>query len=206
MLMPHDDLSHERFWRQTLRWLAAASPPPVELKLDRDIYSPGDEARVRVMVADKTYTPLNDATVWLKITDPAGTIQDLQLEWAIEEEGIYTGAFRVQREGVYTLEVSPTGAAGEWAEASSYFWVGATGIEYRNASMDADLLHQIADASGGTFYTSDTVDRLRDDLERLQKTINVERAQALWDMPLVLLLLFACLTMEWSIRRRKGMS
>ena len=206
MLMPHDDLSHERFWRQILRWLAAASPSPVELTLDRDVYSPGDEARVRVMVADKTYTPLNDATVWLKITDPAGMIQDLQLEWAIEEEGIYTGAFRVQREGVYTLEVSTTSAAGEWTEASSHVWVGATGIEYINASMDADLLHRMADASGGKFYTGDTVDRLLDDLERLQKAINVERAQEIWDRPLVLLLLFACFTMEWSIRRRKGMS
>ena len=71
---------------------------------------------------------------------------------------------------------------------------------------DADLLHRMADASGGKFYTGDTVDRLLDDLERLQKTINVDRAQEIWDMPLVLLLLFACLTMEWAIRRRKGMS
>jgi uncharacterized membrane protein len=206
MLMPHDDLSHERFWRQILRWLAAASPPPVELTLDRDSYSPGDEARVRVTVSDNTYTRLNDATVWLKITDPAGTIQDIRLEWAFEEAGIYTGTFRVQREGVYKLEVSSTSAAGELAEASTHFLVGASSMEYINAGMDADLLHRIADESGGNFYIDKHVDRLIDDLERLQKATKVDIAQDIWDMPLVLFLLFGLLAMEWLIRRRKGMS
>jgi len=206
MLLPHDDLSHERFWRQILRWLATAAPSPVELTLDREAYSPGDEARVRVVVADKTYTPLNEATVWLKITDPAGTVQDLQLARHIEEDGIYTGAFRVQREGVYTLEASPTAAAGNLAEAVTHVWVGATGMEYRNAVMDADLLQRIAAVSGGAFYTASTAHRLVDDLQRLQKTVTVQRAQDIWDMPLVLFLLFGCFTVEWWLRRRRGMS
>ena len=31
MLKPHEDTSHERFWRQILRWLTANTPTPVEI-------------------------------------------------------------------------------------------------------------------------------------------------------------------------------
>ena len=133
MLMPHDDMSHERFWRQVLRWLANPAPAPVELTLDKDSYGHGDEVKVRVSVSDKTYAPINEATVWLKKTDPEGAIQDIQLDWAIEEDGIYTGSFNVRNKGVYKLEVSSTSASGESGEASINFLVSESSEEYNNA-------------------------------------------------------------------------
>jgi len=206
MLLPHDDFSHERFWRQVLRWLADPSPTPIELTLDRDSYGVGDEVGVRVSVADKTYVPINDATVWLKITDPKGVIQDRQLDWAIEEEGIYTNTFNVREEGVYKLEVLSTSASGETGEASINFLVAASNVEYTDAGMDATLLAGIANASGGKFYTQENADRLVDDLESLQKETQVAVEQDIWDIPLVLVLLFGFFALEWLIRRRKGMS
>jgi uncharacterized membrane protein len=37
MEMPHEDDSHEIFWRQALRWLVSSSPDPVSLELDRSV-------------------------------------------------------------------------------------------------------------------------------------------------------------------------
>lgn len=206
MLMPYDDMSHERFWRQVLRWLAAASPDPVELALDKDSYGPGDEVKVRVRLSDKIYAPINEAAVWLKKTDPEGSIQDIQLDWAIEEDGIYTGAFNVRKKGVYKLEVSLTSASGESEEASIDFLVSESGEEYNNAGMDAILLNGIADASGGKFYNHTNAARLAVDLQRRQKSNSVSAEQEIWDIPLVLFLLFALFSLEWLIRRRKGLS
>lgn len=206
MLLPHDDLSHERFWRQILRHLTAAAPPPITLTLEHSAYSRGDEARLRVSVADATYSPLNDATVWLKITDPSGSVRDIQLEWSITEAGIYNGAFEVQREGVYSLQVASTSSTGAWTEVSTHFWTGPPHFEYLDAAMDADLLQRVADASGGAFYTPATASQLLNDLQRLRQTVSLEHAQPIWDMPLVLALLIGCFAVEWTLRRRKGLS
>jgi hypothetical protein len=206
MLTPHEDMSHERFWRQVLRWLAAASPEPVELTLDKDSYGPGDEVRVRVSVSDKTYAPINERAVWLKKTNPESKIQDIQLDWAIEEEGIYTGAFNVRNKGVYKLEASSTSDSGESEEASINFLVSESGEEYNNAGMDVILLNGIANVSGGKFFNHKDGDRLADDLKRRQKSTQVSVEQEIWDIPLVLFLLFGLFTLEWMIRRRKGMS
>ncbi len=206
MLLPHEDLSHERLWRQVLRWLAAPAPAPVELSLDRESYGVGEEVSVRVRVCDRAYTPVNDATVWLKLTDPAGAIHDVQLEWSIDDDGIYTGSFAAGGDGIHQVEVAATSPSGDVQEASNRFLVKESGVEFNHAAMDTVLLKAMADVSGGQFYTHDHADRLREDLKRIQKFVPLEVKADIWDMPLVLFLLFGLLTLEWSIRRRRGMS
>jgi hypothetical protein len=44
------------------------------------------------------------------------------------------------------------------------------------------------------------------DLKGLQKIVPVAVERQIWDMPIVLFLLVGLFTLEWLIRRRKGMS
>jgi uncharacterized membrane protein len=206
MLMPHEDTSHERFWRQLLRWLAAESPPQVELALDHDSYSVGEQVQVRVSVSDKAYSSINDATVWLKITDAAGGVQDMQLEWAIDEEGIYTGAFVVEQDGMYNLEATSATPSREFGKAPASFLVTESNVEYKNPGMDATLLARIAKESGGKFYPINNADRLEDDLAHIPNEYSIKVEHEIWDVPLVLLLLISLFSLEWLIRRRRGMS
>ena len=206
MLLPHEDLSHERIWRQIARWLAVESPPRFQLLLDQESYSAGDAVTVQARVFDKTYQPVDDATVWLKITQPNGTLQDIPLKWNIAEAGIYQGTFLVEQEGIFRLEGSSTTPAREIQEATDSFLVAASNQEYTRPNMDAVLLSKIAEESGGKFYTHDQTDELLDDLKHIPSAYSVEVEEALWDMPLVLLVLLVLFTLEWINRRRKGMS
>ncbi len=206
MLLPHQDLSHERFWRQVLRWLAAAAPSPVELSLDKDSYGVGEQVNVRARISNRAYAPVNDATVWLKLTDSAGTIKDIQLERSIDDQGIYTGTFKVRKVGIHTLEATATPKSGEAQEASARFLVVEPIAEFIDAGLDADLLKTMADVSGGKFYTEIDAGRLIKDLKRLEKVVAVTVEQEIWDMPIVLFLLVGLFALEWLIRRRKGMS
>ena len=206
MLLPHEDMSHERFWRQVLRWLAVSAPAPVELSLDRDSYGAGEQVRVRVRVSDRAYEPVNDATVWLKLTDSAGDIQDIRLEWMLDDAGIYTGAFHVRRSGIHRIEVAATMPSGDVLEASTHFLVAEPLVEFINAEMDTKLLKKVAGASGGNFYTVNEKDRLVSDLKNQQKVVPVTVETDIWDMPIVLILVIGLLALEWIIRRRKGMS
>ena len=206
MLLPHEDLSHERFWRQVLRWLAVPAPSPVEINLDRESYGPGELVNVRVRVSDSEYAPINDATVWLKLTDPASAIQDIQLEGVIDDEGIYRGVFKVHQSGIHHIEATATSPSGEVQEASTHFLVAEPVAEFVDAGLDADLLKAMADVSGGKFYTASNADQLVTDLKGLQKIVPVAVEQEIWDMPIVLILLVGLFTLEWLMRRRKGMS
>ena len=206
MLLPHEDMSHERFWRQVLRWLAAAAPSPLELSFDKHSYGAGEQVNVRVRVSDSAYAPVNDATVWLKLTDSTTTIQDVPLEWAIDDEGIYTGAFNVHTDGIHKIEVAATSPSGEVQEASTHFLVVEPIVEFIDAGLDAALLKTMADISGGTFYMDNNTDRLAKDLKRLQKMVAVDVERDIWNLPIVLFLLFGLFALEWLIRRRKGMS
>jgi len=206
MLLPHDDLSHERFWRQMLRWLAAAAPSRVELTLDQDAYAAEELVRVRASVVDRTYAPVNDAVVWLKVTGPEGNSRDIPLQWTLEEDGIYTGSFPAGREGVHQIEAAATLSSGEGAQAASGYLVAESNAEYIDAGADVGLLQKIAAGSGGNFYTDTDANQLVNDLKRRQKMVTVETHQDLWDIPLVLLTIFVLLTVEWWVRRRRGMS
>jgi uncharacterized membrane protein len=206
MLLPHDDLSHERFWRQVLRWLAAAAPSRVELNMDRDVYAAGEQVRARVSVADRTYAPVNDAVVWFKVTGPDGDIRDIPLQWAIEEDGVYSGTFTAGSEGVHQIEAAATLATGEVSQAATGYLVAESNVEYIDAGADVGLLQKIANGSGGKFYPDTEADQLVNDLKRRQKAVTVESQQDIWDIPPVLLTLFALLTVEWWVRRRRGMS
>ena len=161
---------------------------------------------MRVRVCDRAYTPVNDATVWLKLTDPAGAIHDVQLERTIDDDGVYTGSFDVGSDGIHQIEVTATSPSGDVQEASTRFLVKEPGVEFIKAGMDTALLKAMADVSGGKFYTQHHADRLQKDLKRLQRLVPLEVKKDIWGMPLVLFLLFGLLTLEWSIRRRRGMS
>jgi len=212
MLMPSADTSHERFWRQLLRWLSAASPPRLELMLESDTYSPGEEVRVCARVLDKAYQPVTGATVWMSVTAPDGGGRELQLDRADtgsetgSEKGIYTGAFTVGQEGVYGLEASSRDAEGDVLEAATHFLAIPSPAEFIDAGMNQELLKGIASVGGGGFYTLDTVNRLTRDVRALPNSLAIAVSKDLWHIPPVLIFLILLLSLEWFIRRRKGMS
>ena len=206
MLMAHEDTSHERFWRQLLRWLAGSALHRVEINLDRDSYVAGDEVLVSVRISDRSFSPVNDATVWLKVTGPDNTIQDIRLAWSVKEEGVYRGAFNVHKNGVYNLGVSSTSASGAIDEADISLFAGGYNMEYTNPAMNAALLMKIAEESGGKFYTEGDISQLVNDIWYLPQDYTVLIREDIWDSPIMFFLIVLFFSLEWFIRRRKGVS
>ena len=101
MEMPHEDDSHEIFWRQALRWLVSSSPDPVSLELDRSVYEQDDIVNLTVEVNDPSFTRLNDAEVIASVTSPDKRITDVPLKWIVRKDGLYTGEWRPTTKGIY---------------------------------------------------------------------------------------------------------
>lgn len=210
MMMHSEDQSHETLWRQIIRWLAVSAPERISVDFDREFYNVGDEVTISATVLGDDYEPDNDATLWMQLVDPEGSVRDIPMEWDIEQDGVYRVNFVVENEGVHELLVDVTSAAGDAAidssEKHAAFVVTPSLREYSNANLDAGLLERIAGASGGKFYDFARAGALLDEIEYVPNAYSREIQEDLWDQPWLLALLIGLLCVDWVVRRLKGLS
>jgi hypothetical protein len=210
MMLPAADDSHERLWRQMLRWLAVSALDRVTVEFDRDFYNAGDTVNVSAKVLDADYHPDNNASLWMQRTDPFGATIDSAMSWDIDQDGVYRASFVVQDEGVHKMLVDVASAAAEAdreeAERTVSFMVTPSLREYSQAGRDTGLLVRIAEASGGRYYDVSQMGQLAADIEFTPNAYSREVQEDLWDTPLLLLLLITLLCIDWITRRMKGLS
>lgn len=208
MLMPAEDESHERLWRQMLRWLAQGALERVSVDFDKPFYNAGDTVNVSVKVLDAKYMADNNASLWLQRTDPLGNASDVALEWDINQDGTYTSRFEASEEGVYRVLVDVASAAGTGLETDkpAAFVVTPSLREFNNAGRDGGMLARIADSSGGRYYDLSDAAQLLTDIEHVPGAYSREVQEDLWDKPWLLVLLIALMSMDWMARRYRGLS
>ena len=206
MLKPHEDTSHERFWRQVLRWLTASSPAPVEIFLEHDKYSAGDDVQVKVRVYDDVYEPVSDSAVWLKLTDPDGGVEDIQMQADISQTGNYLANISTSKSGVHQLEVSSSAITRAGYASLSFLTVESLHEMHGAAAMNRELMEQVALVGGGKFYTPEKADQLVKELENNQQVHSVAFKLDIWNIPIVFFSLLLFFALEWLLRRRSGLS
>ncbi|PCI79264.1 MAG: hypothetical protein COB20_05115 [SAR86 cluster bacterium] len=210
MMLPAADESHETLWRQILRWLAVSAPERITIEFDREFYNVGDEVNVRAVVLNNEYEADNDATLWMQTSNPLEEFIDAPMEWDIEEDGVYRASFMAEEEGVYSLLVDVTSAAGEAsdssAEKTAAFVVTPSLREYTNAELDSGLLARIAEVSGGSYFNLSEASELTSAIEFTPNAYSREVQIDLWDRPWLLALLILLLCVDWVSRRTKGLS
>ncbi len=210
MMLPAADDSHERLWRQILRWLSVSALDRVTVEFDREFYNAGDTVNVSATVRDPSYRPDNNALLWMQRTDPYGNISDTAMSWDIDHEGVYRASFQVEEEGIHELLVDVASAAAEAnreeTEKRVSFMVTPSLREYSRAGLDSGLLSRIAEVSGGRYYSIDQIATLADDIEHTPNAYSRDVQDDLWDRPALLLLLIVLLCLDWATRRLKGLS
>jgi hypothetical protein len=77
--------------------------------------------------------------------------------------------------------------------------------EYFDAEMREPLLRQVAEQTGGRFYTPATIATLPEDVSFTESGTTIVEERDLWDMPVIFLLLFVMVGTEWGYRKRRGL-
>lgn len=207
MEMPHEDMSHERFWRQVLRWLALSSPKPLELNLDKETYVLNEQVTLKVDVRDSTYTPIEDASIKARITTPSGNFLEIPFNWSSNGKVEYVAACHPGEQGLYLVEIVAYSSKGVFlGKTESAFFVEPSKVEYTNAHLMEPMLKRIAELSGGRYYHEKQAERLPDEISVIQSSYSKLVEHELWDMPLLFLLVILILSIEWYVRRSKGLS
>ena len=208
MLRDSEDLTHETFWRQTLRWLISLAKDPVYVETDREAYAKNETVRVRAEVNDPSFNRINDATVEATVAGPDGRQTTFPLNWSASEDGVYEGEWTADVDGRSEITVTASRPGPEEAEgygtAKTSFLVATGAREFFNASQRKDFLQRLAEDTGGRYYSLDNVTYLPEEIVYTQKQSSMVEVLDLWDMPVNFLLLLALLLGEWGLRKRYG--
>jgi len=204
--IPVDDMTHENYWRQLLRWLVDGVPDQVEPHLSTERVEPGEAAGLTADVVDPSFVELNDAAVVAHVTAPDGTTSDLPMSWDGEEAGEYAASIPTRAPGWYEARLEATRAGKTLGTTVTHFRVAPSDVEYFDATMHAATLKRIADDTGGRFYHANDTATLADDLRYTGRGVTTVEEHELWHMPIVLMLLVGLLCAEWGYRRVVGLA
>jgi uncharacterized membrane protein len=204
--MAVDDMTHENFWRQLLRWLVDGVPGPVTVKPLTDRVEPGATVTLAADIVDPTFVEVNNAQVVARVTTPAGEEIQVPMQWTGERDGEYRGTFTADAAGVYESRVDASREGASIGSGSAHVRAAPSDAEYFDAAMRAPLLRRIAEETGGRYYTSGEAGALLEDIKYTGRGVTVVEERELWDMPALLLLLVGLMAAEWAYRRSMGLA
>ncbi len=196
-----EDMTHETYWRQLMRWLVDGVPDQVELTSSPEQVEPGETVTLIAEVSDPGFLEVNDASVMAHVTGPKGQAIDVPLQWTGERNGEYRGTFTPSENGSYETRVEASRSGATLGTSVGHVRVAPSDSEYFDAAMRAPLLRRISEETGGVYYTPQTVASLADDVKYTGRGITTVEERDLWDMPIVLFLLLSVMLAEWSYRR-----
>ena len=201
-----EDMTHQTFWRQIVRWLVDDAPAPFEIAASPSRVAPGEPVTLRARLADAYFADINDANVTAIVTTPTGNTITVPLEWSLREDGSYTGRFNAADSGRYAIAATAKRGTDTTRLASTTLLVDERGADVSQAEQRPAVLRRIANETGGRYYALDDVAKLADDAMFTESGVTVREAKDLWDMPIVFLLLALLLGGEWGYRRWRGLA
>ncbi len=199
-----DDLATA--WRQTVRWLVADVPQPVEAETRRAGDQSGRPFELTVTVHDKTFEPLDNATVRVSIKTPENRQIELSADASGQRAGLYEAAFLPPGPGLYRAQVKVTAPDGSDVGECETGWVSQPALaEFDKLEPNRRLLEQLATGSGGEMVSADRLDRFVRSLPRRRVPVVEPWIYPLWHRWTVFVFAVMCFVGEWGWRRWRGL-
>ena len=201
---PEDD-SHERFWRQTARWLTTAPKEHIKLDIAKTAYTLKEPVVIEVTATDQQFQLTNNAKIRAIVVDEAGKRKELKLDQVLGEDGLYTARFIPNQYGEYTVTATGTLAGESLGEQQTLFEVKASYAEFSNAELNVALLKTLAEVSGGKYYAMEEAAQLVNQIPLVESATSKITDVDIWNIPLIFGALIALLGFEWFLRKRGGL-
>lgn len=199
MSMPLEDMRHETFWRQLLRALVASAPETVSLTAGNG----GEEGTVslRAEFRDDAFQPVDDIAVSAVASHESGESFTVPMLPG-DEPGVFAGQIVPTQSGTWYFEALAERNGEPVAVTRSSMLFDAGQAEYFGIRANPGLLQRLSAATGGTYFEPDDLSGLADLLKYSSSGITETEYRAIWDAPLVFILLLLLKGGEWLARRR----
>lgn len=192
-------------WRQLLRW--AVVDVSSRLELTQEFADEGSlpTTRVAARVRDANFDPQDDVTVTMTVHDLDGSTQEITGVPSLDESGLFTAEHLTEESRGYRIAVRAIDGGGqEIGTGELARALNLEAAEFARLGPDRELLQNIAEATGGTVLSLDSLDQLPSLLEQIDLPAVDIRQRPLWHSPWLFLLALACFLGEWTLRRSSG--
>ena len=202
-----DDPSHDLFWQQLLRWLAADSPGQVVATMPQQTLMDEGHVKLTAVVRDKEFTPAADAHVTAHVIGPDGLSAMVDLTPVPNTPGTFAMDWTAEKPGSYLAEVTAdrTGKSGQELGKDVISFRREDGVaESFHTQQNRELLQKLSDETGGRYWEQSELERLPKEISYSEAGISVRDTKELWDMPIVFLALLGLMSADWLLRRKWG--
>jgi hypothetical protein len=208
-----DDLS-TIFWRQITTWMmpeqqAEKERRAVQLVADKLQYELTEPVTLTVTATDAEGKAVRDARAVCHVYAPDGKVIERQASRAKvgpagegQAEG-YIASFVPHVSGKYKIVATAEAQGTDLGRDEITLLVGDTSVEMTETDPNKDLLKKLANVAGGSYYESDRVKGILDELVIKTKEHNWTEKKEVWDKWWALIAFFTLLSAEWILRRTR---
>ncbi len=194
------------WWRRTLHWLAR---PDVETRLDihpeEPVVGRGRAVTVVGRVTDDAYQPIPGTRVEVDVEPMPGVDAESRRVTLTGSEGFFSGDVAGLPPGRYRYTGRASAGSNSLGTVEGVFAVDSLGAEMERLEADHELLTRLAQAGGGAFWSPDSLHGLPATFRTLEREGEERLQVAVWDHPLLFTLFVLAASMEWLLRRRRGL-
>ena len=204
MTLPLEDLSHEAFWRQLLRWLVADTPGRVVASVPSQMLFDDGRIQLSAEVRDKDYLPASDTHVEAHILGPQGIATSMELAENPNTPGIFQAEWTAEKPGSYHTEVVAKRGDEEMGRDVLTFERMDGVVENFHTAQNRELLQKLSRQTGGRYWRPQELSKLASEISYSEAGITTRETKDLWNMPAVFLLILVLRSSEWLLRRKWG--
>jgi hypothetical protein len=193
----------------TIRWLTTREEDKqVRIAPRKEAFTTAENVEFTGQVYDEQLRPVDDAEVIVEISRTQGG-EKFQLALTAQGNGRYAGSFEGASEGEYSYTGKASAGGKVYGEDRGKFSVGQLSAEYVSTKLNAPLLEQIAERTGGRYHGIGEAADLARELSSGRTFIPREIVHAseieLWNWKYIAGAVIAILALEWFLRKRNGM-
>ncbi|MDZ4799144.1 MAG: glutamine amidotransferase [Bryobacteraceae bacterium] len=204
MQQPLEDMSHEMFWQQMLRWLVSGTTGPVVSSVNKSVYNDEQSVPLRAEIRDRNYNPAADAAVEARIVKPDGSSETVTLRPDPGTPGVYTANWGAAATGAYVVETVARRGDQELGRDAVTFRREDGVAENFGTHQNKELLEKLAQQTGGRYWQPSEVKKLAGEINYSEAGISIRETRDLWDAPIFFLMALLLRGGEWLLRRKWG--
>ena len=210
-----DDLIQRRFWSEAVRWLARGEGGGnLEIFADQPVFLQGRLVTLGARLTDDELKPVQNAEVTVELVPierdasratTGAALPPLTLGPA-RGEGSYAGPAGFPAPGLYRLRGTAERGTGRWSAEGGQVLVDEASVEGMTPAANPDLLRRLAARSGGAWVPPDEARSTLATIARERATALRTAEIKLWNHAAMFVAFVGCLSLEWFLRRRRGLA
>ncbi len=196
-----------QFFHNILRWLTAIQPDKlVRIQSNKKVYARGEVVDLIAQVYDEALNPINDAQVTVQLQSPQ---EQRRITLLPLGAGRYIAHIKGLPPGDYRYTGTVLWGKKLYGKDDGGFQIGSQSIEYLDIRANIRLLRSMAERTGGALFFPHALDTLAEAIQRhphfQKRTVTTAHTFPLWHNLWLIGAILTLLSIEWAIRKQRGL-